>query len=142
MSEEDYPKSRGSSNTSCEGYTVEARFVGDKPVELSGQLFDNRWRQVDFVESKIGVPAAPQYLLHDFRLKGLLGYSSAQALRWWMHAAADNNSPFGGLCLETKLVKHQLLTTSKCEAISEHCLIGGEDRSNCIPDWGKDTSET
>ena len=135
--ESEYPKPAGNGTSSCDGYKVEARFSGNEPIELCGQIFDNRWRQVKFKESPVGVRPAPAYLLQEFMSRGLLCYSSAQALRWWLQSNADTSSPFGGICLDTKLIKHRLVTEFKCEAVSEHDLIGGENRSNCIPDWGK-----
>ncbi len=131
----EYPQKAGSSTATTRGYMVFARHTSDHPVKLGDQIFDNRWRRVNFKEGEFGVPIACAYNMPDFAKHGLLGYSAAQALRWWFQASADVH--FDGMCLETKLVEHELITTHECNAVSEHCLIGGEDRTNCLPDWGK-----
>lgn len=133
--EADYNRERGHCNGEERGYSVEARYNYTHPVQLGGQLFDNRWRQVEFKESAIGVPPHGCF---SRKLKecGLLGYAAAQALRWWLHAAAD--AAHGGMCLETRIISHKITYSHKIEVVGAHGHIHGEDRSNCIPDWGKD----
>jgi len=133
--EEDYKRERGNGSGTETGYTVEARYSYNNPVQIGGQLFDNRWRQVSFEKSEIGIPSAPRYQHHVIE-HGLLGYTAAQALRWWLHAQADADG-VSGLCLETRLISHKISYTHKIEAIAAHNHIHGGDRSNCVPDWGK-----
>lgn len=112
--EADYNK-RGSNGNSDEyAYTVEARYNYHEPTLIGDQLFDMRWRRVTFKESVIGVPAAEPFrrLVHEHRM---LGYSAAQALRWWMHATAD--AGMNGLCLETRLVRHKITQSFTIEAV-------------------------
>ena len=52
--EEDYKtiKSKGSSTRT--GYTIEARFHVCEPEKIGRQIYDDRWRQVEFDRSAIG----------------------------------------------------------------------------------------
>ena len=127
-------RSRGSGTETC--YSVEARYDFPSPIQVAGQIFDNRWREVKFVDSEIGVPRASELQEHTIRHR-MLGYSAAQALRWWLHAIADTQKGGMCLCLETRIVKHTIKYSHEIEAISEHDHIKGDDRSNCIPDWKK-----
>jgi hypothetical protein len=129
--EAEYERGKITASGEDSAYTVEARYAYTSPVEIAGQLFDNRWRQVVLYEGAIGVPC--EMLAKHRERFGMLGYAQAQALRWWLHAEAD--SFMNGLCLETRLIKHEIKYSSEAVAVSQHCVIGGEDRSNCVPDW-------
>lgn len=138
MSDGETGKSKGPGGSGTTyGYTVEARFSYHEPAQIGGVLLDNRWREVKFTASTIGVPRGPRWNAAQFEQGGLVGYAAAQALRWWLHADAEANSVGGGVCLETRIVKHKLTYSYAVERVSDHGHIGGEDRSNCIPDWGK-----
>ena len=131
--EKDYMREHGSGTET--GYTVEARYDYQSPVQIGGQLFDNRWRQVDFEKSTIGVPTAPRHQRH-IAYHGLLGYAAAQALRWWLHAHAEAEHGVA-FCLETRIVSHKISYSHEIETVAAHAHIHGEDRSNCIPDYGQ-----
>lgn len=133
--EADYKKDRASGSWTFDGYSVEARHNYHDPMTVSGQVFDRTWRRVNFDESVIGVPL-PRFRRHALAEHGYLGYASAQALRWWFHAAIEAEQGLG-ICMETRLVKHSIHTTHKITAVSAHCHIHGEDRSNTMPDWGQ-----
>ena len=138
MEETGYPSPKGSEGGTKTGYTVEARQGGKEPKQIAGQIFDNRWRKVIFEKGEIGVPPANPLFAKHLLHYDLLGYSAAQALRWWLHAVADGATyGMAGIMLETKLVKHKIEYESKCNAISEHKIISGEDRSNLMPDYGE-----
>lgn len=137
--EPDYTRERGNGSGTETAYTVEARFNYHAPIMIAGQIFDDRWRRVNFQHGKVGVPAASPFDRHTIE-HGLLGYAAAQALRWWLHATADAQSMGCALCLESRLVEHRISYTHKIEAIAAHGYVGGEDRSNCIPDWGARTT--
>lgn len=122
MSDE-YPKKSSNARGTEEAYSVEARCTDIRPRTIAGRLFDNRWQKVAFDQAAIGVPGGPSHNHHSRHL-GLLTYSAAQALRWWIHAAADVEV-IGSICLETKLVKHQIRYEWSCEAVSEHAMVGG-----------------
>lgn len=102
----EYPKSRGKGSGRETCYSVEARYNYTQPIEISGQLFDNRWREVKFQDAPVGVPRASEFQEHTLRHR-MLGYSAAQALRWWLHANADAMKAGHCICLETRLVKHE-----------------------------------
>ncbi len=125
----DYPKSKGNGESTITGYTVEGRYNYSEPKQFGGQILDERWRTLIFPSAPFGVPIGG-FHKHELKMNGLLGYSAAQALRWWFHANAD---VLGSLCLETKIVKHIIKSSYKCEAVSDHELITGDDRSNIKP---------
>lgn len=133
--EQDYRSERGSGNETETAYTVEARYNYANPVQIGGQIFDNRWREVKFQDAVIGVPRCATFRRHTLE-HGMLGYAAAQALRWWLHAAAEADN-MSGLCLETRIVSHRISYSHKIETVAAHDHIHGEDRSNCVPDWGK-----
>lgn len=116
------------------GYSIEARYNFNSPHVINGHTLDKEWRTIAFdtAPSGFGIPSPP----FEFAIValGLYGYSQAQALRWWFHANAD--ATFHGICLETRIVKHTVKYSIEAERKSEHLTIGGEDRSNCMPDWG------
>lgn len=132
--DDEYKKNRGSGSSTEVAYSVEARYAFIDPVIIAGQIFDNRWRRVIFKESSVGVPNAPAWKRHTIE-NGLLCYASAQALRWWLHAVGEceNN---GAICLETRLIEHKIESQYTITAVAQHCVVGGDDRSSCMPEWG------
>ena len=124
--ENEYPKKTGSGNQTMTAYSVEARYDYATPKQIAGQIFDNRWRRIQFEKANLGVPVGPPYQSEMLEKMSLLSYQSAQALRWWFLAIA-NAEPAGCLCLETKIVKHQIKTSYNCEAVSEMSFIEGRE---------------
>lgn len=122
--EASYPYSNGSRSGEEDGWAVEARYVYPVPIKLGDQIFDNRWRTVDFRRSPIGVPSSDIMHVHAASM-GLLPYISAQALRWCF-LAEINRDGFGGLCMETRLVKHRVKYSVSAEAVSAHDNLGGD----------------
>lgn len=120
-----------------DGYSVEARYDYSSPVTIGDLTLDNRWRRVAFPKGHPGVPVGPGYHAPFLNACGLMAYSSAQAMRWWLHASAEAYEGGGGLCLETRIVKHRVRYSYGATRETEHCLVGGDDRSNIMPDWGK-----
>jgi hypothetical protein len=55
-------------------------------------------------------------------------------LRWWVHAQAEIEHEF---CIETRLVKHEIKHSYEITAVSQHALVGGDDRSSLMPDYGE-----
>jgi hypothetical protein len=132
MTEQDVFPRKGQSGSGTEiGYSVEARYNYPSPKAFGDIILDDRWRTVHFPEGKTGVPAGPIYYTHT-RAQGLFGYSAAQALRWWLHALADAEI-LGGLCIETRLVKHEINYSNQTTIIAAQAYIGGDDRSNTMP---------
>lgn len=121
--EDDYKRERGSQSGTETAYSVEARYNNHSPIVIGGQVFDNRWRAVKFDKSPIGVPDEKSFHRHAEEY-GLHGYAAAQALRWWLHAAADAERIGGSLCLESRLVKHTISYSQKVVAISAHEVVG------------------
>lgn len=135
--EDVYPKDGGSQSGSSWGYSVEARQNSSRPVVIGEQIFDNRWKRVHFQNGSMGVPTAKSYEWAVVQA-GLFSYQAAQALRWWFHAEAENTAG-GGICTESRIVKHEIKYSISEKAVSHHELIQGYDRSNTLPDWGKAT---
>ena len=127
--EEGYKREKGSGSGTEIGYTVEARYNYHSPTQIGGQIFDNRWRQVKFEQSSVGVPTCPRYQRHVAE-QGMLGYAAAQALRWWLHANAVAEQGMA-LCLETRIISHKITYNHKIEAQAAYEHVHGEDRSNC-----------
>jgi hypothetical protein len=136
--DENYQRDIAHGTSSRPAYFVEARMNYSEPMMIGKQIFDNRWRRVTFDRGEIGVPAHRPFE-HRMDEHQLLTYPASQALRWWLHAAAEVD--FKGTCLESRLVRVHVSESYKIEAVSTHEHIQGEDRSNCIPDWGSKKSE-
>ena len=132
----DYPKKRSRGSRSLDGYTVEARYNFDRPMTIAEQIFDNRWREVKTYPANFGVPIGMDFDVEQLKERGLLSYPAAQAIRWWLHACAHSQIGISGLCMETKLIKHRVEIRHECMAVSEHKIIGGDDRSSVMPDYG------
>ena len=131
------PKEVGSCTGTEIGYTVEARYNFHTPKVIANQIFDNRWRVVRFVKGDIGVPDGKDDCLFDRAYKhGYLPYASAQALRWWLHAIAIEKGWSGGLCLETRLVEHEIAYTEKQTVVKYYEHVGGDEgiRSSRFPE--------
>lgn len=127
---------------SYHGYSVEARYNYTSPVAVGDMVFDNRWRAVSFSSSSsFGVPAGAKWDMPEYQRTGTMSYQAAQAMRWWLHAEVESSTRGGGLCLETRIVKHKITYSYSCERVSEHDTISGDDRSNCVPDWGAKKSD-
>ena len=127
MMTEDYPKKGNSGTTSGVLYSVEARYNYHEPCEIAGQLFDNRWKRVRFDKSIIGIPSRkPMNVTTD-----LVVYSAAEAQRWWLHAIADYEYR---VCLETKIVAHNITSSYEITAVSEHGIIDSRNRKSVKPD--------
>ncbi|MBR8182114.1 hypothetical protein KDW54_06850 [Burkholderia ambifaria] len=132
----EFPKSGQSGNGRTTGYSVEARFVttSQDHVVINGVIYTDRWKRVHVDQGPVGVP--PHGRFESWLDQCLLmNYPAAQAIRWWFHALAE--ADFHNICLETRIVKHEVEYSYKERAVSEHALVGGEDRSNIMPDWGK-----
>ena len=139
--EPDYQTKRGSGSGVDTVYGVEARYAYPEPRIICGQVFDNRWRQVYFKEAAGGVPINNSQQCPRAALDGLYNYEAAQALRWWFHAQAAADTFGSSICLETRLVEHKIKYTYETVAVSQHCLVSGEDRSNIMPDWNQPRPE-
>lgn len=124
--EQSYPYDTESCSGTQDGWSVEARNVYPQPKTICGQTFDNRWRTVRFDKSPIGVPSGLESCLDRYAaLLGYYPYESAQALRWWFIAELNRDS-FGGLCVETRLVRHTVEYRLASKAISAHDNLGGD----------------
>jgi hypothetical protein len=140
--DDDLKKGRGSScSGSTFGYAVEARCSYIEPRQIGDVLLGTEWKRIPFAAAKCGVPIGAEYEAPTLKMCGLLSYQAAQALRWWFHADAEREPLGGSLCLETRIVKYAIQYSYKTEAVSTHCVIGGEDRSAIMPDWGTKTIE-
>lgn len=127
--ERPFPYSHNSCSGQDEGWSVEARYIFPEAKEFGKQIFDSRWRQVDFFQSPIGVPSTTMLHRHASSM-GLLPYQSAQALRWWFLAELEREC-MGSLCMETRLVRHTVKYSLSCEAVSAHDNLGGDLAQFC-----------
>lgn len=131
----EFPQQPSTHNGNTVGYTVEARCAFHEPRSIAGVLLGKEWKRLTFEKAPapFGVPIAPPWHNAIFGMLSLYEYSAAQALRWWFHANAD--ASMEGICLETRIVAHSVKYSMSSTAISEHALIGGEDRTSVVPDW-------
>lgn len=97
--------------TTATGYSVEIRTSYRQPCLVHGVIVDATWRTLSHEIRKDGVGVPLGYFDQKLSEHGLLGYSAAQALRWWFLAAAEAERPIGSLCLETRLRQHRLELT-------------------------------
>lgn len=121
---EEFPRngSRGSGTTT--GYRVEARHNYHSSITIGDQTFDLRWQEVTFQRGSPGVPTkigSP----HCEGTYGTHSYQAAQALRWWLHAAAEIDIA-GGICLETRLVEHKIKYEYSVTVVAAHEHAGGD----------------
>jgi hypothetical protein len=134
--EEGYKTDRGNGSGTTIGYSVEARSTA-KPTLVLGNMIGEKWTRVSFSRGEKGVPI-PGCWDGSGQLEklGLFSYESAQAMRWWFLAAAEDSfvndaipiripmpSPWG---LETRLVRHEVkyqytvTAVSACEFLANH----------------------
>lgn len=119
------------------GYSVQARFYGHTNGQ-SKRVNDNftltaTWQNIPFETSNVGVPAQHWGLDRHLAIVNLMSYDAAQALRWWFLASL-NAQPLGSLCVETRLIQHEVrvnwtsTATRVCDA-----FLGDETRYQAIP---------
>lgn len=115
-----------SGSGSMQGYSVEARHNYPDPLTVGDQIFDIRWKPVRYDKGHCGVPTRSG-TPHDAGTYGVYDFAAAQALRWWLHAAAAVSKDFSGLCLETRLICHKIKFEYSVEAIEAFEHVGGDD---------------
>jgi len=130
--EDDYKADRSNGSGTKIGYTVEARSPHG-PTLVNGNMIGDKWVKLEFSRGDKGVPNPGCYDSSGQMINcGLYSYASAQALRWWFHAAAEdevvsNNLPlkipmprFGIL---TRIVRHEIKYQYTITATSAHQII-------------------
>lgn len=135
--EEGYKTDRGSGSGTTIGYSVEARSTG-QPTFINGNMIGEKWTRLEFPRGEKGVPIPGCYDGSGQLAKlGLFSYPSAQAIRWWFQAAAENDfldeaklvripmpRPWS---IETRLVRHEIKYQYTVTATSAHELIENHD---------------
>ena len=97
--------------TTVTGYSVEIRTSSSQPCLVHGVIVDATWRILSHEIGKDGFGVPVGYFNQKLSEHGLLGYTAAQALRWWFLAAAEAERARGAQCLETRLRQHRLELT-------------------------------
>lgn len=122
-----------SASGTTHGYRVEAMCDSDDPMTVSGQTLTRKWKIVHFNESAHGVPISEKFDRHWLAATHTYSYATAQALRWWFHAAAaadrDMLSSFLAMALHTRIVKYAVKYDVSATRESEHAEVNGRDRS-------------
>lgn len=138
--EEGYKTDRGNGSGTTVGYSVEARSTST-PTLVLGNMIGEKWTRISFARGEKGVPI-PGCWDGSGQLErlGLFSYESAQAMRWWFLAAAENDfvyaedTPYAPIRLprprpwnlETRLVRHEVkyqyavTAVSVCEFVANH----------------------
>lgn len=139
QTQSEFPRKGQSQNGTSTGYSIEVRTSAKQPTQIGTMLLGHEWQRlkVDQVQPPFGVPIARPWNERIFSMLGLYDYAAAQALRWWFHASAEATPYAGAMCLESRIIAHTVKYAISEEAVSEHMQIQGDDRTNCIPDWGK-----
>lgn len=123
------------------GWTVEARYVCDGAVVIGGQIFDGKWRHVNFQEAVIGVPRGAVYHLPWLSLADCYSYEAAQALRWWFYADREKARGMGTLGLETRLTRHKITYSYDVKADGAG-HIADEENSRYVNSEELETADT
>ncbi len=129
--ESEFPRAGSSTSNGTErAWSVEARHTHD-PAKIGDQIFDSKWRRVNFASSPVGVPIA--YSSSGYDRHGLLSYQTAQALRWWLKAEAAKTHL---ICLDTRLIEHEIKYSYAETAVGTHEVLEGN-----LPFPRKDTPQ-
>lgn len=135
--EDGYKTDRGSGSGTTIGYSVEARSTG-QPTFINGNMIGEKWTRLEFPRGEKGVPIPGCYDGSGQLAKlGLFSYPSAQAIRWWFQAVAENDfldtatpiripmpRPWS---IETRLVRHEIKYQYTVTATSAHEMIDNHD---------------
>lgn len=135
--EDGYKTDRGSGSGTTIGYSVEARSTG-QPTFINGNMIGEKWTRLEFPRGEKGVPVPGCYDGSGQLAKlGLFSYPSAQAIRWWFQAVAENDfldtatpiripmpRPWS---IETRLVRHEIKYQYTVTATSAHEMIDNHD---------------
>lgn len=135
--EEGYKTDRGSGSGTTVGYSVEVR-SRSQPTFIDGNMIGEKWTRLEFPRGEKGVPVPGCYDSSGQMAKlGLFSYQSAQAIRWWFQAAAENDfiddaTPIRipmprPWAIETRLVRHEIKYQYTVTATSAHEVL--EDMS-------------
>ena len=122
---DEFPTKGSSASGSDTAFSVQARYAYPEPKTICGITLDTRWRTLHFEQSPIGVPSQTRYCPWGSGLYGLMTYQAAQALRWWFLANAKHS--FDHLCIETRLVKHEVKYQMSEQAVAAGSEIDGAD---------------
>ena len=126
---DNFPIKNSSRSGSIPCYSVQARCTRVEPKSINGVIYHKEWRTVPFEKGVFGVPNNI-YSSEALDL-GLLSYQTAQALRWWFHSSLS----YDDVCFETRILKHVVTFSSSDEIVGAFDHVGGENRSNLMPDW-------
>jgi len=117
-------------------YRVEVRCGAHEPRVVQGITLDKEWREIHFPEGVPGVPVGPRFDIPELMSTSTLSYQAAQALRWWFHASVEAEKGLNSVMIDSRIVKYEIKYSREWKRISTHCEIGGDDRSNIMPDYG------
>lgn len=106
------------------GYTFEIRTTFE-PFEIGDVMVTGEWKTVHHVSVRdCGVPARSYAFEPGMDYFGLVSLVVAQALRWQFMAVIDAQR-ITSLCIETRIVKHQIKYKLSCEQVETMYEING-----------------
>jgi hypothetical protein len=134
--EEGYKTDRGNGSGTSVGYSIEARSLS-KPTYILGNMIGEKWTRLEFPRGEKGVPIPGCWDGSGQMNKlGLFSYQSAQAIRWWFIAAAEDEHVTAATpiripmpcpwSIETRLVRHEIkyqytvTAVSACDFVDNH----------------------
>lgn len=106
-------------------YYVDARWLGDDPIEIGGMLFYENWKRIRPTASGLLIPIRNQNIGKYISASlGLLNYSAAEALRWNFCIECERKSEDKyDFPLQTRIVKTKIEFSVSETSISSHKLI-------------------
>lgn len=109
-------------------FTVEGRYIHRTPVEVGGQLYDGRWREVKYQQSTTGIARCPPSHRHTAE-HGLLGYAAAEALRWSLLATVEASDDVVVDYFETRIIAHRISYSHTIETTGALAAVIGIGQS-------------
>lgn len=141
-----FPRDGSSGQGTYRAYSVEARHNYSEPIDIYGTRYDREWRAVPVrsMPPGVGLPSKKHLTSPMMERLRLLSWEQANAIRWCLHCGGDEHG-LGSLCLETRIVEHEVEYKYSERVVAAHAPIGGDDfggtKPPTTPFWGgEDTS--
>lgn len=113
-----FPRKGANGSSSGRVFSVEVRYDYSTPQAHGDFIIDREWRTLPVSISPFGVGVPDRTWVKNAASHGLMSWPTANALRWWAHAAF-------GLCLQSRLVEHAIVENYTITVLGFHDVIGG-----------------
>ena len=114
----EFPKEGPSHTDIGYGYTVEAKYIDDRPVQIKGYLLNQRWTCIELDSLKTSFPVYDKWSSELLKGTNLVSYEAAETLRWAFlsHVSA---SKIHADYLKTRIVQHKVTRSYSIEVLGE-----------------------